>query len=224
MSKIKVLLVDDHRLFREMLRQMLDVSEDIVVVGEAKDGLEAIYMCQKLLPDVVLMDVVMPSMDGVEATLKIKSTYPNVAVLMLTMHESDEHLFKAVRAGASGYISKDEEPDKVIEAVKLVSKGEDIIGSVIYRKMLNELEHIDRAEGERKLIFDSLTPREIDILEALVEGKSNREIAAKLFISEKTIKNQLTNIFRKLHVNSRTKAILKVIKLDLLNLSQELET
>jgi len=215
MFKVSVLMVDSYRLVREGLRRLLEASGDIIVIGEAENGEAAVEMCQKVSPDVVLMGISMSNMDGIEATHKIKGTCPGVGVIVIASHEDDEHLFWAVKAGAGGYISKDEGPDKLIEAVKAVSRGEEIIDSAAYRRAIEGFSHFNEKNKDRNFILSSLTKTERKIIKALVGAKPNKEIARQLSLSEKTVKNYLTNIYQKLHVNNRAQAILKIFNLKL---------
>lgn len=221
--KIRIVLVDDHAVVIEGMSLIIGMEEDLEVVGKASNGIEAIEVVKQTKPDVVMMDINMPGMDGVEATQKIKELNPAPEVLILTMHDKDEYLFSVLRAGASGYLLKDSPTEEVIEAIRIVARGHSMLHPAMAKKLLNqyanrsevqqeEVEAIDEPEpqdGEDAL--GPLSPREIEVLKLLVAGKSNREIADTLFISERTVKIHLNKIYKKLNVKSRSQAIIHAI-------------
>jgi len=206
---IRVLIADDHPIVREGLRTILGFQEGIEVVGEASDGLEAVDLAQKLLPEVVLMDIRMSKLNGVEATRRIKAHNPQIGVIVLTNYDDDRYVFEGVEAGASGYLLKDISSDDLSEAIHRVARGESLMAPSVLRKVLDEFAH--RAE-ERELPHEGLTPRELEVLQALAQGLKNEEIAKELFITGKTVKSHLGSIFSKLEVNDRSQAILYAIK------------
>lgn len=203
MSQIRVLLVDDHTLLRQGLRNMLELNPNIQVVGEARDGEEALAKTAEVSPDIVLMDITLPGTDGIEATRKIKEHYPKVDVIVLTMHVDDYHAFEAIRAGASGYLTKSVTQDELVKAIETVRAGEASVDPAIAKKMLREFAH--SLEGKSKAF--GLSPREREVLLQLCQGASNKEIAERLVISQKTVKSHLKSIFNKLDVNDRTQAV-----------------
>lgn len=205
---IRVLIADDHHVVRRGLLFFLKTQKDIEVVGEAKNGLEAIDMTSRLKPDIVLMDLVMPEMDGIQATKSIKSKWPNVQVLMLTSFSDKDHVLPAIEAGASGYQLKDIEPDELVESIRLIMRGE----NTIHPEATTQLEEGLREEENLPHVLNPLTPREQDVLAELTKGKSNREIASSLFVTEKTVKTHISNIFTKLEVQDRTQAALYAVK------------
>ena len=206
---VRVLIADDHPVVREGLRTILGFQEGIEVVGEASDGLEAVDLAQKLLPEVVLMDIRMSKLNGVEATRRIKAHNPQIGVIVLTNYDDDRYVFEGVEAGASGYLLKDISSDELSEAIHRVARGESLMAPSVLRKVLDEFAH--RAE-ERELPHEGLTPRELEVLQALAQGLKNEEIAKELFITGKTVKSHLGSIFSKLGVNDRSQAILYAIK------------
>ena len=205
---IRVLIVDDHHVVRRGLLFFLKTQKDIEVIGEAKNGFEAVELVESLQPDIVLMDLVMPEMDGIQATKKIKAKWPNVAILMLTSFSDKDHVLPAIEAGAAGYQLKDIEPDELVNAIRQIIRGENIIHPVA----TSQLEEVLREEENLPHVKNPLTPRERDVLAELTKGKSNREIASSLFVTEKTVKTHISNIFTKLEVQDRTQAALYAVK------------
>ncbi|MEA4906276.1 MAG: response regulator transcription factor [Chloroflexi bacterium] len=201
--EIRVLLVDDHSMVRIGLEAYLNTLPDIRVVGQAGNGQEAVQQVEQLQPDVVLMDLVMPGMDGVEATRLVKKARPAAQVIVLTSYHDDEHIFPAIRAGALSYVLKDIDPDELAEAIRRAKRGEAVINPRVAARMVKEI-HGTRQAGINP--FSELTDRELDVLRLIAAGKNNREIAEALFISEKTVKTHITNILSKLNLSDRTQA------------------
>ena len=207
---VKLLLVDDHKLFREGLRRILELEPDLTVVGEAGSGRTAMEKLAQCQPDVVLMDINMPEVNGVEATRLIKEMCPSIAVLVLSIHDDREYLLEVLKAGASGYLLKDVDPDRLIEAIRDVAKGGSIVHPGLTSKLINEL---NRLTNQALSTAESpLTEREGEILSLMARGLSNGDIAKKVYISEKTVKNHVTNILRKLDVTDRTQAVIEGVK------------
>jgi len=203
-DRIRVLIADDHTIVRSGLRLLLEAEPDIDVVGEALEGREALNLVEKHLPDVVLMDIAMPGMDGLEATRQIKDSWPQVKVLVLTMHRSDEYLFEMLKAGASGYILKGAETSDLIHAVRVVGRGEVFLYPTMAQKLVEDyLNFIQWGEGTGS----SLSPREKEILRLLSEGCSTKEIAEILVISPSTVHSHRSNLMTKLGLNSRRELI-----------------
>jgi len=208
---IRILLVDDQALFREGLHTLLSVHDDLAVVGEACNGQEAIDAVEKLAPDVVLMDLRMPLLNGVTATRRITESSPNSRVIVLTTFDDDEYVFDGLRAGAVGYLLKDVPSSKLVEAIRAAARGESFLQPSVAAKVVAEFSRMAEpktAESQQNLI-EPLSERELEILGVLATGASNREIANKLFITEGTVKNHVTNILGKLGVRDRTQAALK---------------
>ena len=211
-SSIRVFLCDDHTIFRQGMKKLLDLERDISIVGEASNGQEMLDMLKKTGPDIILMDIGMPKMDGVTATYKVKKILPHSNVIILTVYEDEPHIFQAIKAGAMGYLLKDASIDDLVEAIRRVYKGEALIQPVIAAKVLKEFTMLDKKkikEGDK--FYSDLTEREKEILRLIALGGTNKEIAQKLGITEKTVKNHISNIFSILHVNNRTQAAIYAI-------------
>ena len=204
---IKVLLVDDQAMVRAGLHMILEVENDIRVVGEAEDGAKAIVLVHKLKPDVVLMDIQMPLMNGLDATRQIIQTPGNISrVLILTTFERDDYVFEALRAGASGFILKNAPPEDLIEAVRVVADGNALLAPSVTRRIINEFaQRTPRHDLKDKL--SSLTEREIEVMRLIAKGKTNAEIAADLFVGETTVKTHISNLFTKLDLRDRVQAV-----------------
>jgi DNA-binding NarL/FixJ family response regulator len=206
-STIRVLIADDHAAFRSGLRALLATAADIEVVGEAASGVDAVAEAERLQPDVVLMDVNMPGIDGVEGTRRIVDASPHVAILVLTMHDDDETVFEAVRAGARGYLLKGAQRVELVRAIRAVASGEAIFGPGVARRLMaffaRPAPRVDSAA------FPELTDREREILELIAQGRSNADITASLVLSPKTVRNHVSNIFAKLQVRDRSEAIVR---------------
>ena len=216
---IRVLLVDDQALFCEGLRTLLDLQPDIEVVGEANNGREAIECVARAAPDVVLMDMQMPVLDGVAATRDIRAHHPNTQVIVLTTFDDDEYVFEGLRAGAVGYLLKDVASDRLAEAIRCAARGESFLQPSVAAKVVAEYVRLADApqarERANQALVEPLSDRELEILRLVATGASNKEIAATLFITEGTVKNHVTNILGKLGVRDRTQAALKVKELGL---------
>jgi len=216
---IRALLVDDQALFREGLRTLLDLQVDIEVVGEAKDGREAIELVARTAPDVVLMDMQMPVLDGVAATRDIRAKHPNTQVIVLTTFDDDEYVFEGLRAGAVGYLLKDVTSDRLAEAIRSAARGESFLEPSVAAKVVAEFTRLADApllrERANHTLVEPLSNREFEILHLVATGASNKEIAATLVITEGTVKNHVTNILGKLGVRDRTQAALKAKELGL---------
>ncbi len=209
---IRVFLCDDHTLFRQGVRKLLELERDIQIVGEAGNGQEMLNMLKKTGPDVILMDINMPEVDGIAATYKIKKMSPHTNIIILTVYEDEPHIFEAIKAGAMGYLLKDVSIEEVIEAIHKVYKGEALLQPMVAAKVLKEFAMLDKRkikEGDR--FYNDLTEREKEILRLIALGGANKEIAQKLGISEKTVKNHISNIFQTLHVNNRTQAAIYLL-------------
>lgn len=211
-NAIRVFLCDDHTLFRQGIRKLLELEPDIAVMGEAGSGQEMLGMLKRTGPDIILMDIGMPHMDGVAATYKVKRILPSARVVILTVYEDEAHIFQAIKAGAMGYLLKDVSIEELIEAIRSVNKGEALIQPLIATKVLKEFAMLDKRkikEGDQ--FYSDLTEREKEILRLIALGGTNKEIANKLRLSEKTVKNHISSIFQTLHVNNRTQAAIYAI-------------
>jgi NarL family two-component system response regulator LiaR len=211
MDKIRILIADDHAVVREGTRQFLEREEDLEVVGEAADGEEAIRLVGRLSPDVAIMDISMPNVDGIEATRQIKAKYPKVAVLILSAYDDDQFVFSLLEAGAAGYLLKSVRGNELVNAIREVSAGESVLHPTIARKVLNRFTNIT-SETQKQKTQDILTEREIEVLQLATQGSSNQEIADSLFLSLRTVQSHLNHIFNKLQVSSRTEAVVRALK------------
>lgn len=202
-DSIRIILVDDHNMVRMGLKAFFSTLPDIQVVGEAGTGEEAVRLAGELAPDVALMDLIMPGMDGVEATRQVKKVSPRTQVIVVTSYHEDEHIFPAIRAGALSYVLKDIDPDDLADAIRRASAGEAVLNPRVATRMVKELGGM-RTETVNP--FRELTGRELEVLKLIAAGKNNQEIADVLVISEKTVKTHITNILTKLHLADRTQA------------------
>ena len=205
---IRVLIADDHAIVRKGIRAVLEIVPDIDVVGEAENGRDAVDRVEQLRPDVILMDLVMPEMDGIEATQRIKDRQPEARILVLTTFAGEDKIFPAIKAGALGYHLKDSRPEELVQAIRQVYRGESSLHPVIARKVLDELSR----PSDRPPTPDPLTPREVEVLRLVAQGLENREIAERLVIAEATVRTHVSNITGKLHVASRTQAALYALR------------
>jgi len=215
MDKIRVMLVEDHVLVREGTRELLDREDDIEVVAGAGDGEEAICLADKCHPDVILMDIALPKLDGLEATKKIKATNPEAAVLVLTAYDDDEYVFAFLEAGVAGYMLKDASAEELVRAIRAVRAGESVLHSTVARKVMNYFAHPTakwRAGEQGDDAPPRLTDRDLEILKLAARGMTNRQIARDLSISARTVQVHLSNVFSKLGVGSRTEAVLYAVR------------
>jgi len=220
MTKIKVLVVDDHAMFRQGIRALLEGYDDVEVVGEATEGREAIEKVHQLAPQVVLMDIAMPVMGGLEATRRIKKERPDVKVLVLTQYEDSEYILSLIKAGAKGYISKAATAAELVSAIRTIYKGESFLYPSAATTLIEEF--LIRA-GEEKNEYERLTDREREILQLVAEGRTNREIADRLFVSVKTVLRHRTNIMEKLGFHNRTELIKYAISKGLIEMPGKMQ-
>lgn len=221
MTKIRILIADDHRVVREGLVAILKSRSDMDVVGEAINGFEVIEKTKALKPDVILMDISMPQMNGVEATRAVRKISPEIGIVVLTMHDDDATIFELVRTGVHGYLLKDADSSEIVKAIQSIYKGESIIHPSIARKILGEFSQLEPEQvkkAPRKMY--NLSGREVDVLRRVAKGKTNKEIASELHLSEKTIKNHVRNIFHKMGVYDRTEAAMKGVQEGIIDLEQ----
>ena len=207
-ASVRVLIADDQTLFRVGLARLLEEDERVKIVGQAGDGAEAVKLAGSLKPDVVLMDLKMPNLDGIEATRQIVSAHQGVKVLLLTTFEADNHVIQALKAGASGYILKDSKPDSIVSSLLAVMAGERVMASAVANRVLEML----TGTTTPKEFYDGLTGREIEILKLLAGGMANKQIAYKLKISEKTVRNHVSNMYEKLNIYDRSQAVLYAVR------------
>jgi NarL family two-component system response regulator LiaR len=208
-AEIRLLVVDDHTVVRKGIIAMLDTEPDLTVIGECSNGQEAVDSYDRLKPDVVLMDLVMPVMDGVEAIREIKRTNPKARILVLTSFTSDERVFAAIEAGATGYLLKDSDPEDLVKAIHQVQHGESSLHPMIARKLLNEL---TQQSAKKKNNDEELTDREVEVLKYIAKGLSNQDIAEQMVVSKPTVHTHVSNILSKLQLSNRTQAALFAIK------------
>ena len=211
MTKIRVLLADDHDLFRQGVRRLLEGSPDLEVVGEARTGQDTVRLVEELAPDIVLLDISMPALSGIDAARLIKTASPRTGIIILTVHADEEFLFEAIKAGAMGYLLKDASADELIRAIRVIYGGEGLLAPSMAAKVMREFARTREAKDLRE-VLTPLTHREVEILQHVAAGLANKEIAHKLSISERTVKNHLSNIMEKLHVNSRTQAAVYALR------------
>jgi two-component system, NarL family, response regulator LiaR len=207
-SRIRVLVVDDHAIIRKGIRAVLEIVPDIEMVGEAENGIQAVQLDRELHPDVILMDLMMPEMDGIACIRQIKDQLSAARILVLTNFAGEDMIFPAIKAGAMGYHLKDSSPETLIEAIRQVHQGVASLHPSIAKKLLEELQHVDR----QPLANEPLTQREVEVLRLIAQGYENRDMAEKLVISEATVRTHVSNILGKLHLASRTQAALYALR------------
>jgi len=219
---IRVLIADDQALFRRGLYVVLGTEDGIEVVAEAENGDEAIEKAEELAPDVVLMDVRMPKVNGIEAARSIRDRVPTTKILMLTVSDEEDDLYEAIKAGANGYLLKEISVEEVAEAIRAVVQGQSLISPSMASKLLNEFNAlVKRAEEKQQFPAPALTSREIEVLRLVAKGMSNREIADDLYISENTVKNHVRNILEKLHLHNRMEAVIYAVRERLLDIRED---
>ena len=211
---IRVLIVDDHPIVRQGLATVLDQEEDLSVVGQAADGVEAVVKARGLLPDIILMDLQMPEMDGVEAITQILAEGSDSKIIILTAYATDEYIFSGIEAGARGYLLKDSPPDDVVKAIRTVHQGESMIQPKIASRLLDRLGQLSHTHSPDTLLSD----REIEVLQVMSTGAANKEIANQLLIGQSTVKTHIVRIFSKLGVNGRTEAVSEGLKKGIIEL------
>lgn len=214
MEPIKILIADDHPVVREGLMSMLKRERDFAVVGDAKDGLEAVSKTKELSPDVVLMDLRMPELDGVEAINQIKAAKPDTKFIILTTYSDDDYIFRGIEAGARAYLLKDAPRDELFKAIRAVYRGESLLQPVVASRVLDRMTELSR----RAPSSEELSGREREVLQLMAKGSANKEIAAALSISQSTVKTHISNIFQKLGVNDRTGAVTEALKKGIISL------
>ena len=216
---IRVLIADDQALFRRGLYVVLGTEENIEVVAEAEDGEQAITKAEEMAPDVVLMDVRMPRVNGIEAASRIRETLPSTKILMLTVSDEEDDLYEAIKAGANGYLLKEISVEEVASAIRAVVQGQSLISPSMASKLLNEFNSLARQAADRReqLPAPVLTARELEVLKLVARGMSNRDVADQLYISENTVKNHVRNILEKLHLHSRMEAVVYAMREKLLD-------
>lgn len=206
---IRILIADDHHVVRRGLVFFLKTQKDLEIIGEAENGRKAIEMAKELKPDLILMDLAMPEMDGIEATKIIKKEQPSIKIMILTSFSDQDHVIPALEAGASGFQLKDIQPDELVESIKKMVKGENQLHPKATSHLLANLSHSSKP---KKNTLEELTKRELDVLKEIAQGKSNKEIAASLYITEKTVKTHVSNLLAKLELADRTQAALFAVK------------
>jgi NarL family two-component system response regulator LiaR len=212
---IRVVLVDDHAVVRQGLRFLLEQQSDIEVVGEGKDGAQGVDLVTSVLPDVVLLDLLMPKMDGITAVREMKRTTPSTQIIILTSYYEDDQVFGAIKAGAISYLLKDASPEELVEAVRAAARGEGVLHPMVAARVLREM--------QQRSPLDWLTARELEVLTLIARGRSNAEIAAELVIGEGTVKTHVSNILTKLHLADRTQAAIYALQQHLVPLKDALE-
>ncbi|AEH46397.1 response regulator [Parageobacillus thermoglucosidasius] len=218
--KTRIAIIDDHQLFREGMKRILEFEEEFEVVAEGADGSEALAIVEQHRPDIVIMDINMPNTNGVEATRQLVEMYPDTKIVVLSIHDDENYVMRALQMGATGYLLKDMDADTLIEAVKIVAEGGSYLHPKITHNLIREYRRLSagknekEGEGKREARWPLhlLTRRECEVLQLLADGKSNRGIGEALYISEKTVKNHVSNILQKLNVNDRTQAVIVAIK------------
>lgn len=214
---IKLVIADDHALLRQGIKNVLSLEPDLDVIGEAGDGEEAISKLESLKPDILLLDVNMPHMNGLEVTKRLKTAKSTVKIIILTIHDDENYVIEVIKSGADGYLLKDIEPGMLVKAIRLVYEGQSFIYPTLAKRLFGELSRQEERRLEVPNMLERrkeerLTYREVEVLQLIGRGMNNQEVAQKLFLSEKTVKNHLTNIFRKINVVDRTQAVLYAIR------------
>lgn len=211
---VRILIADDHPIVREGLATVLSQEDDIKVVGQASNGSEAVSKAKELHPDIILMDLQMPEMDGVEAMQRIKEEAPDIGIIILTTYDTDDYIFRGIEAGARAYLLKDSPPEEVLKAIRAVHKGESLIQPRVASRLLDRFSQLSRAPARE----EDLSQREIEVLQLIAKGAANKEIASQLFIGESTVKTHIIHIFNKLEVKDRTEAVTEAVRKGIIRL------
>ncbi len=211
---IRILIADDHPIVRAGLATVLNQEEDLVVVGLAENGLEAVAQARELRPDIILMDLQMPEMDGVEAIQKVKEEAPDIGIIILTTYDADDYIFRGIEAGARGYLLKDSPPEEVLKAIRAVHNGESLIQPRVASRLLDRFSQLARAPDPGEI----LSPREVEVLQLMAKSTVNKEIATELLIGESTVKTHSVHIFNKLGVKGRTEAVAEAARRGIIRL------
>ena len=215
---IRILIADDHALLRQGIKNALSLEADLEVIGEASNGEEVLNQVAHLKPDIVLLDINMPKGNGLEITRQLAANFPSVRCIILTIHDDEYYVLEVIKAGASGYLLKEVEAAMLIEAIRVVHAGESFIYPTLAKKLFTQISRQEKEQPSEQAVTPrrrhegQLTYREIEVLQLMAQGLSNQDMASRLFLSEKTVKNHLTNIFRKIHVTDRTQAVIYAIK------------
>jgi len=208
LATARIMVVDDQNLFRSGLVRLLEADPRVQVVGQAVDGLDVIKKVTSLKPDVILMDLKMPNLDGIEATRRVVAEHPEVKILILTTFDTDSYVLQALRAGASGYVLKDAQIDSIVSSILAVISGERVMASAVANRVIDMLS----GNSTQKEFYDGLTAREVEILKLIAMGQANKQIARRLDISKKTVRNHVSNMYEKLHINDRSQAVLYAVR------------
>ena len=220
---IRILIADDHALLRQGIRNFLSLESDFEIIGEAADGEETIRRASELRPDILLLDINMPKGNGIEVATRLRETHPEIRILALTIHDDENYMMKMIQSGAAGYLLKDVEPSVMVQAIRRIYAGESFVEPSLTKKLFHGITNREELRPSLPvhgpLEVDRLSAREIEVLQLIGRGMSNAEIARELFLSEKTVKNHLTNIFRKIRVTDRTQAVLYAIKHKIVNVN-----
>ena len=227
MNRVTVLIIDDHPLFRRGIRWSIEEDPGLRVVGEAADGEEGIQLAESLNPDIVLLDLNLPHLSGIEVVRTLKRRFPQIGIVVLTIHQDDDQLFSAIRAGANAYCTKDIDPGDLLNVIRRVARGEYLINEnvlshpFVASRVLDQFRELSQIDEMSSAVFSPLTPREVEILDCVAQGNSNKEIARLLSISDQTVKNHITSILRKLAVNDRTQAVIYALRHGWIKLNDE---
>ena len=219
MNRVRLLLADDHRMFRQGLRELIERKTTFEVVGEARTGREVLAQIDTLQPDIVLLDIQMPDLDGIAVARQLADSHPTIMIIMLTMHRQDQHLLDAIKAGVKGYLLKDADAEELLAVIQRVAQGESALDPALTAQVFAAVRHPPPLLD----IIETLTERERDVLRLLAGGHDNRAIAAQLYLSEKTVGNRLSEIFQKLHVTNRTQAALLAVQHGLIPAAESME-
>ncbi len=210
MNVTRILIADDHPVFRDGIRKLLEEQEELQVIGQADDGEDAVRLARELKPDLVIMDIIMPELNGIDATRQIKESLPGTAILLLSGYNYESYVLAALRAGAAGFLSKGARSKELLDAIKAIQSGEPVLDQSVAYKILTRM--VSANDPDATPVLEELHERELEVLKLAAKGMTNRAIAEELFISDRTVQSHFSNIFRKLNVSSRTEAVLRALK------------